>query len=368
MAKQKSLFKTKVVPGKPGTGNMFDEEFTDDDEPVICLGMEFENDETRREHFTELLRQNLKDPEFRKIEGFPIGEDEDILALSDPPYYTACPNPWIKDFITEWEFLKPAQEDGYEYHREPFAADVSEGKNDPIYNAHSYHTKVPHKAVMRYTLHYTEPGDIVFDGFCGTGMTGQEFQLGLSQRFSERDGMYFLSEQVAEYDRKKMIGGGKPLQRSLFVCDEASAIDWLQNLIRDKPQIFQEINPLFMKEIGGQSKNEKSLELSILLEQNFLRYYGKDNVPEQIHAYLSSNWKDMRKLEKNDPVLITKLFFHSYRKVQEGNPELGMMVGKSNRTGRVASFRRYEMPLSEFKLQILRSLMNQADLLFPCCL
>jgi hypothetical protein len=24
---------------------------------------------------------------------------------------------------------------------------------------------------MRYILHYTEPGDIVFDGFCGTGMT-----------------------------------------------------------------------------------------------------------------------------------------------------------------------------------------------------
>jgi hypothetical protein len=53
--------------------------------------------------------------------------------------------------------------------REPFAADVSEGKNDPIYNAHSYHTKVPHKAIMRYILHYTDPGDIVFDGFCGTG-------------------------------------------------------------------------------------------------------------------------------------------------------------------------------------------------------
>ena len=67
---------------------------------------------------------------------------------------------------------KPAQPKGYRYHREPFAADVSEGKNDPIYNAHSYHTKVPHKAIMRYILHYTEPGDIVFDGFCGTGMTG----------------------------------------------------------------------------------------------------------------------------------------------------------------------------------------------------
>jgi hypothetical protein len=29
----------------------------------------------------------------RHIEGFPLGKDEDILALSDPPYYTACPEP-----------------------------------------------------------------------------------------------------------------------------------------------------------------------------------------------------------------------------------------------------------------------------------
>lgn len=43
---------------------------------------------------------------------------------------------------------------------------------ETIYNAHSYHTKVPYKAIMRYILHYTEPGDIVFDGFAGTGMTG----------------------------------------------------------------------------------------------------------------------------------------------------------------------------------------------------
>ena len=30
---------------------------------------------------------------------------------------------------------------------------------------------------MRYILHYTEPGDLVFDGFCGTGMTGIAAQL-----------------------------------------------------------------------------------------------------------------------------------------------------------------------------------------------
>jgi hypothetical protein len=139
--------------------------------------MTFPNDEERRKHFLGLLREKLKDPEFRKIEGFPIGSDEDILALSDPPYYTACPNPWIADFIAEWEAQKPKQPEGYHYHREPFATDVSEGKNDPIYNAHSYHTKVPHKAIMRYILHYTEPGDIVFDGFCGSGMTGVAAQM-----------------------------------------------------------------------------------------------------------------------------------------------------------------------------------------------
>ena len=142
--------------------------------PVDCLGQTFESDTERRAHYIELLREKLKDPEFRKIEGFPLGENEDILNLSDPPYYTACPNPWIGDFIAHYG--KPYDPKA-KYHREPFAADVSEGKNHPIYNAHSYHTKVPHRAIMRYILHYTEPGDVVFDGFCGTGMTGVAAQL-----------------------------------------------------------------------------------------------------------------------------------------------------------------------------------------------
>ena len=106
----------------------------------------------------------------RDIEGFPIGSDEDIIALSDAPYYTACPNPFIKEFIDENG--TPYDEETDDYHCEPFTADVSEGKNDPFYMAHSYHTKVPYKAIMKYILHYTKPGDIVLDGFCGTGMTG----------------------------------------------------------------------------------------------------------------------------------------------------------------------------------------------------
>jgi len=115
------------------------------------------------------LTKELLD-QMRIIDGFPIANDEEILGLSDPPYYTACPNPFIKDFIDKHG--KPYDPANDDYHREPFAADISEGKNGPIYNAHSYHTKVPYKAIMRYILHFTKPGDIVFDGFCGTGMTG----------------------------------------------------------------------------------------------------------------------------------------------------------------------------------------------------
>jgi hypothetical protein len=52
-----------------------------------------------REEYRARLAEKLKDPEFRKIEGFPLGTDEAILALSDPPYYTACPNPFLEEWL-----------------------------------------------------------------------------------------------------------------------------------------------------------------------------------------------------------------------------------------------------------------------------
>ena len=68
----------------------------------------------------------------------------------------------------------PATDD---YDRPPFTADIKEGKNDPIYNAHSYHTKVPPRGIIPYILHYTQPGDLVLDVFCGSGMTGVAAQM-----------------------------------------------------------------------------------------------------------------------------------------------------------------------------------------------
>lgn len=140
---------------------------------VECLGLGFESDEARRRHFLDRLRERLKDPEFRKVAGFPKASDEDVLRLSDPPYFTACPNPFLADFVRQYGRPFDA---GEPYRREPFAVDVSVGKTDALYKAHAYHTKVPHLAIVPSILHYTRPGDVVLDGFAGSGMTGVAVQ------------------------------------------------------------------------------------------------------------------------------------------------------------------------------------------------
>lgn len=203
---------------------------------VECLGMTFESDEARRAYFLERLREKLRDPEFRKIEGFPIGEDEDILALSDPPYYTACPNPFLPDLLAEHRRAQPALPPPND---EPFTADVSEGKNDPIYMAHSYHTKVPHKAIMRYLLHYTAPGDLVFDGFAGTGMTGVAAEL-----CGDRLAVESLGYRVDTHGRVSGRNGeivGQLGTRQAILSDlspAASFIAYHYNVAED-PRLFQ---------------------------------------------------------------------------------------------------------------------------------
>lgn len=118
--------------------------------------------------YKEDLRKRL--PELKKIAGFPIGEDEDIINLSNPPFYAACPNPYIKEFIenngTKYD------EDNDDYHKTPLTEDIDTKKNDKLTMAHSYHTKSPFHAIQQYIEHYTKPGDIVLDCFSGSGMSG----------------------------------------------------------------------------------------------------------------------------------------------------------------------------------------------------
>lgn len=110
---------------------------------------------------------------------------------------------------------------------------------------------------------------------------------------------------VIQFDRKKM-SSCELKQIHMFVSGEASAIQWLRQQLKQKPQIFSEINQELMQQLGGWSKNEEQLDLRELLNQNFICYDGKGPVPEQIHAYLSSNWREFRNLSKDDPKLVAK--------------------------------------------------------------
>ncbi|MCI2285136.1 hypothetical protein L3081_19300 [Colwellia sp. MSW7] len=132
-----------------------------------------------------------------------------------------------------------------------------------------------------------------------------EFQKGLKVRFPERDGMYFTPEQVAKYDKQR-ASSKVVKQISIFVDDEASSIEWLRQELSRKPKTYSEIHPLFLNEISGWKKNELQLELMTLLEQNYIKYDGNEDVPNQIHTYLSTNFKDMRGLAKDDPALVAK--------------------------------------------------------------
>ncbi len=168
--------------------------------------------------FRNLTKEKID--EVRKIDGFPIGEDGDIVELSNAPYYTACPNPYIADYINEFG---SRYDENDHYHREPYTSDVSEGKHDPYYMAHGYHTKVPYMAIMRYILHYTDPGDIVLDSFCGTGMTAvAALQCG-SNDVSLRQ--HVKDEKEAKWGERKAIVSDLSPIASFIASNYATEID-----------------------------------------------------------------------------------------------------------------------------------------------
>lgn len=54
----------------------------------------------------------------------------------------------------------------------PFEGNIRAGKNTYVYDAHTYHTKVPPEGIAKLIEYYTRPGETVLDPFCGSGMTG----------------------------------------------------------------------------------------------------------------------------------------------------------------------------------------------------
>ena len=76
---------------------------------------------------------------------------------------------------------------------------------------------------------------------------------------------------------------------------------------RQKVQTVEYLAREYIPIVGAaKKKGEVIPELAQLLEDNFIQYDGKGDVPSQIHSLLSTNFKDLRSLEKDDPRLMAK--------------------------------------------------------------
>jgi len=112
-------------------------------------------------------------------------------------------------------------------------------------------------------------------------LSAAEFYAGLRERFPERDGMFFLPDQAAEYDRRR-LQAAEVVQLPLIVTDEKSAIQWLRLQLEQQPRTLGDLQPLFMREAQrAWEQNEQPVELRELLEENFLpdeqdRWYVPD--------------------------------------------------------------------------------------------
>ncbi|MCC6510218.1 MAG: DNA methylase, partial [Pirellulaceae bacterium] len=186
-------------------------------------------------------------------------------------------------------------------------------------------------------------------------LSSQEFQEGLRSRFPDRDGMVFLPDQVAEYDRKRAQVAQAP-QMEMFVADERSAIDWLTDFLKKRPSTYQEVHPEFMTQLGaGWKKHETRPELSALLEDNFLRCDASGDVPSQIHNYLSTNFHDLRNLEKSDPRLKAKAKDRWF----VPDPNKAQDLEKKREKALLKEFEEYRntpgRKLKDFRLEVLRA-------------
>jgi DNA modification methylase len=85
-------------------------------------------------------------------------------------YYSGDqPNSRLREFVSENATEYDLNSDRYAIGA--FDEPITTTKATAIYNMHTYWSKKPHDAIRQYIRHYTTPGDVVLDPFCGSGGT-----------------------------------------------------------------------------------------------------------------------------------------------------------------------------------------------------
>lgn len=181
-----------------------------------------------------------------------------------------------------------------------------------------------------------------------------EFLAELEVRYKFIDGMVFLADQVAEYERAR-ARMPQVKQAELFIADERSAIDWLINFLQKRPSTRSEVHPEYIPQIGAAKKKGEIIpELDQLLEDNFLQFDGRGDVPNQISNWLSKNFHEFRGLEKNDPRLVAKAKDRWYVPDPSKAQDLEMKRDKAL----LKEFEQYVAAtgrkLKDFRLEVLR--------------
>jgi hypothetical protein len=163
-------------------------------------------------------------------------------------------------------------------------------------------------------------------------LSAHEFYAGLEQRFTRRDGMYFLPEQVAEYDRA-MLNAKKPVQLTLFVNDEKTAITWLRHQLDPdsggEPKTQGDLTNDFNR-VMNRAKHEQPLELIEILKQNFLQdTEGKWYMPDHNKA------SDLEKVRQ-------RALLKEFKDYTEGTGRLKVFRSEAVRAGFTDCFKRQD--------------------------
>ena len=133
-----------------------------------------------------------------------------------------------------------------------------------------------------------------------------EFYRGLDEKYLKRDGMYFLPDQVNEYDTARIKNDIEPVQLSFIVSNEKTAISWLYSQL-EMPQTYAELQQKFMQEVRSIDKFEALPELSVLLEENFLQNEdGKWYIPDITKEADMAKLREKSLLREFDGYLATK--------------------------------------------------------------
>jgi len=105
-----------------------------------------------------------------------VGQDRlfrrEVPKMPEGYYSGDKPNPNLRAFVEQYIKENPYDAEIDDYDVPAFDNPIATTKATAIYNMHSYHQgKKPHDAIRQYIRHYTKPGDLVLDPFCGSGGT-----------------------------------------------------------------------------------------------------------------------------------------------------------------------------------------------------